>query len=65
MRETDARVPRGTFNDGPAGFYQTLFFGLLDEVEGSAVLDGTAGVHELGFAVDVAAGLVAEFVEPY
>lgn len=65
MRKTNPSVSRGAFNDGSSGFDQSLFFGFFDEVECSAVFHGAAGVHELGFAVDVAARLVAKSVEPY
>lgn len=65
MRKSDPRVPSGALNDGSAGLDQSLLFGFFDEVERGTVLDGTSGVHELGFAVDIAAGLVAELVEAY
>lgn len=65
MCKTDPGVARSAFNDRSARLHQSLFFSLLDEVECGAVLHGATGVHKLGFAVDVAAGLVAESVEPY
>jgi hypothetical protein len=41
----------------------TLALGILDDKEGSAILDGSTRVHELGLGIDVASGLLAEFVQ--
>lgn len=37
----------------------TFFFGVLDNIERSTILDRSTGVHELGLGVDVASSLLA------
>ncbi len=61
--EADACVAGRAFDDGAAGLEEAALFGVFDDVEGCAVLDGAAGVHEFGFAEDFAAGLGGEVVE--
>lgn len=53
----DNRAPR------PEGTSRLLSKG--DDGEGSAVLDGTARVHELGLGEDVAAGAVRQVMQPH
>jgi hypothetical protein len=65
VREPDARVAGGAFDDGPAGLDQALLFGMLDDEEGGAVFDTAARVLEFGFAEDIAAGLFGELFESY
>ena len=56
-READPGVSGGAFDDGAAGLEQTAFaMRVLDDEERGAVLDRLAGIHELGFAEDFAAG---------
>jgi hypothetical protein len=50
VREADARVAGRAFNDGPARLELPEALGVLDNVEGRAIFDATAGVLELGFA---------------
>lgn len=39
MRKTDTSVSSCTFDNGTTGLQETLAFGILDDEEGSAVLD--------------------------
>ena len=57
--ESDAGVSGGALDDGPAGAQFAARNGGADDVEGGAVLDGLAGVEELGLSEDLAAGLLA------
>lgn len=63
MRETDSGVAGCAFDDCTAWFEEPAFFGVFYDVEGCAVFDATAGVHELGFAEDFAACGVGDVVE--
>lgn len=49
VREADARVARRALDHGPAPFEQPAFLGVLDDVQGRAVLDAAPGVLEFGF----------------
>ena len=60
MRKSNPRVPRRALDDRPAGAEEASFLGVEDDVQGGAVFDAAAGVLELGFAEDVAGGLVGE-----
>jgi hypothetical protein len=61
--ESDTRVTGGALDHRAAGAEQAPFFGVADYVERGAVFDGAAGVGELGFAEDFAAGLLGEVVQ--
>jgi hypothetical protein len=63
VSETDTSVSGCAFDDGTAGFQETLLFGILNDEEGGAVFDGTAGVLEFGFSKDIAACLFGEFLQ--
>ena len=63
MCESDTSVAGGTFDYCSAWLEEAAALGVLDYVEGGAVFDGAAGVHEFGFAEDFAAGLIGDFVE--
>jgi hypothetical protein len=61
--ESDARVAGGALHHRAAGPEQPALFGVADYVERGAVFDGAAGLGELGFAEDFAAGLLGEVVQ--
>jgi len=63
MRQTDAGVARCAFDNGTAGLDKAQPFGMLDDEESGAILDGATGVLEFGFAEDVAAGFFRELLE--
>jgi hypothetical protein len=63
VRQTDAGVAGCSFDNGAAGSQQAYLFSILDDVEGCAVLDATAGILEFGFSQDIAAGFPGEVVE--
>jgi len=50
VRESYARVAGCAFYYRSAGFQQTTFFGIFDDVIGCAVFDAAAGVLEFSFA---------------
>lgn len=56
MGESNAGVASCALNHGAAWFQQTLAFGVLDDEESGAVLDGASGILEFCFAEDIAAG---------
>jgi len=58
VREPNPRVARCALDDGASRSQLTPFFGILDNVERGAIFDAAAGVLELGFAEDFAAGFV-------
>src|SRR5579863_2131458 len=64
MSEADARVPRGALHHGASRLEHATPLGVLNDVKRRAVLHRTARVHELGFAENLAAGLLAERREP-
>jgi hypothetical protein len=59
----NTRVASCAFNNGTARTQQAGFFSVLDDEEGSAVLDTAARVLELGFAEDVTARLFGDLFE--
>jgi hypothetical protein len=61
--ESDARVAGCALDHRATGAEQPTLLGVADYVERRAVFDGAAGVGELGFAEDFAAGLLGEVVE--
>lgn len=63
VRQANARVAGSALDDGAARLQEASLFGILDDVESGPVLDGAAGVHELGLAQDLAAGLFRQTVE--
>ena len=63
VREADACVAGGAFDDGAARGEEGALFGVLDDVEGGAVFDAAAGVLEFGFAEDGAGCFGGEAVE--
>ena len=64
MHETDAGVAGGALDERAARPQRAVALGRLEDGARGAILDRAAGVHELGLAEDLAAGLVAEFAEP-
>ena len=56
QRQADAGIARRGFDDQAAGLEVAALFGGEDHLAGRAVLDRLARVHELGLAVDGAAG---------
>src|SRR5690606_22448416 len=52
-READAGIAGCALDDGAAGGERAAGDGIADDVEGGAVLDRLAGVHELGLAPDL------------
>src|SRR5205823_3848629 len=54
--QADAGVAGGAFDDDAARLQEAAFLRVLDDVERGAVLDRAAGVQELGFAENRAAG---------
>jgi hypothetical protein len=60
VREANACVAGGAFDDGSAWFEGAVLFGLFYEEEGGAVFDGAAGVLEFGFSEDRAGGFGGE-----
>lgn len=60
MCKANASVSRRAFDDGATGLQQPELLGVLDDVEGSAVFDAAAGILELCFAEDIAAGFFGE-----
>ena len=65
VRQADARVARGPFDNGPASLDLPLGLGVLHDPARGTVLDGAAGVHELGLAVDRAARGCAQAVQAH
>ncbi len=63
--EADAGVAGGALHHGTAGLQQPLLFRLHQDPQGGTVLHGTAGIHEFRLAEHLAAGGVAEGIEPY
>src|SRR4029078_7939601 len=53
-RQADAGVPTCPLDDGAAGFQQPSRLGVLDNTQGHAILDRSAGVDELRLAEDIA-----------
>src|SRR5690606_39895034 len=56
QRQPDAGIAGGAFDDGAPGAQGAALDRVLDDVEGRAVPDRTAGSHEFGLAVEYAAG---------
>ncbi len=54
--EADAGVAAGGFDDGLAGLECAGAFGVFDDAEGEAVLDGAEGVEGFDFDVEVDVG---------
>ena len=63
MGEADAGVSCCAFDDGAAWFEQACFFGVFDDEEGGAILDGAAGVLKFSFAEDITARFFGELLE--
>ncbi len=63
MGEADSGVAGGALDDRASRLDEAALFGVLDDVEGSAVLDASSWFHELGLAEHLAAGLGADLVE--
>jgi hypothetical protein len=63
MREPNPGIPSCALNHRSSRLQQSLFFGILDNIESCSVLDGTSWVHELGFPKDFAAGRVGYVVQ--
>ncbi|EFY98819.2 hypothetical protein MAA_05958 [Metarhizium robertsii ARSEF 23] len=63
VREPDARVAGGALDHGAPRAQEPALLGVLDHVQGCAVLDRAPRVHELGLAQDLAARLFGEPVE--
>lgn len=61
--EPNASVSRCSLDDGASRLQQPLFLSIFDKPEGGTVLDTAAGILELGFAQDIAAGLLGETLE--
>src|SRR5581483_6997431 len=64
MRKPDARVAGRALDDDTAGLQRPAALGIDHDVQGCAILDGSARVQELGLAEDLAAGFTAQRVEP-
>src|SRR5262249_36799709 len=56
--QADAGIPRGPLNDHAAGPERAALLGIAHDEQCRAVLDGAAGIEELGLAKDGAAGLL-------
>src|ERR1700730_3412484 len=52
QRQADTGIAGGALDDDPARPQQAALLGVLDNVEGGAVLDRAAGIEELGLAED-------------
>jgi hypothetical protein len=48
--EANAGIAGGSFDYGPTGLEKAAVLGVLDDIEGSAVFDGSAWVLEFGFS---------------
>jgi hypothetical protein len=48
--EANAGIAGGSFDYGPTGLEKATVLGVLDDIEGSAVFDGSAWVLEFGFS---------------
>jgi hypothetical protein len=58
QREADPGIAGSALDDDAARAQQTALLGVLDDVEGGAVFDRTAGIEKLGLAEDRAPGLL-------
>lgn len=63
MCEANSSVSSCAFDDGTTWLQQALTFGILNNEEGGAVLDGTSRILELCFSEDIATGLFGELLE--
>jgi hypothetical protein len=63
MRQTDASVARCAFDNGTAGLDKAQAFGILDDEESGAILDGATGVLKFSLAENVTAGFFREPLE--
>lgn len=63
MSQTNASIPRCTFDNRAAGLDEAQPFGILDDEEGGAILDGAAGVLKFSFAEDITARFFGELLE--
>ena len=64
MRESDARVARGTFDHGASGFQAATALRIEHDRARGPILDRAAWIHELRLAIDLAAGLLAHVAQP-
>ena len=62
--QADSGVARGPLDDPAPGAEQALGFGVAHHVERRAVLYRLPGVHEFGLAENLAAGRVADVIQP-
>ena len=60
MRQADTRVARGALDHGTTRFQESAPLGVQNDPLRRAILHRTAGIHELGFAQDLAARLFAQ-----
>ena len=64
MREPDAGIAGGALDHRAAGLEHPAPLGIEHDPFGRPVLDRTAGIHEFGFTQDLAAGFLAQSLEP-
>lgn len=58
--QTDARVAGGTFDDSATGLQQAAFLGILDDIEGSAILNTATRILKLGLTQNFTSSFVRE-----
>lgn len=63
MRKSNTSVASCAFDNSATGMQETEAFGILDDEERSAILDGTTGVLEFSLAEDIAARFFGELLE--
>jgi hypothetical protein len=61
--QSNSSVSSCAFDDCAAGLDQSKTFGIFDDEEGGAILDGATGVLELSFAENVATRLFGKLLE--
>src|SRR5262249_10823315 len=64
QREPDAGVPRRSLDDHAAGADETARLGVAEDGGGGAVLEGAAGIQDLGLPDDRASGELRRLAQP-